>query len=92
MYVDFHNPDGLGRSCAVSRHDGFTGRVAIHPNQVAIINKTYSPDESEVILAQRIVAAFANGAGAVAIDGKMYDIPHLKAAHRLLASVEVNHG
>lgn len=92
VYVDFHNPDGLNRSCAVSRHDGFTGRVAIHPNQVAIINKAYSPDEGEVMLAQRIVAAFTGGAGAVAIDGKMYDIPHLKAAHRLLASVEVNDG
>jgi citrate lyase subunit beta/citryl-CoA lyase len=91
VYVDFHDPEGLSRSCAVSRHDGFTGRVAIHPNQVAIINTAYSPNEGEVALAQRIVAAFVDGAGAVAIDGKMYDIPHLKAAHRLLAAREVNH-
>lgn len=92
VYVDFHNPAGLEAACAVSRHDGFTGRVAIHPNQVEIINTSYSPDAQEVLLAQRIVAAFASGAGAVAIDGKMYDIPHLKAAHRLLASQEVGHG
>jgi citrate lyase subunit beta/citryl-CoA lyase len=91
VYVDFHSPDGLVKSCAVSRHDGFTGRVAIHPNQVDTINKTYSPDEGEVQLARRIVAAFADGAGAVAIDGKMYDIPHLKAASRLLASLETSH-
>lgn len=92
VYVDFHDPDGLSASCGVSRYDGFTGRVAIHPNQVAIINKTYSPAPSELILAQRIVDAFADGAGAVAIDGKMYDIPHLKAAQRLLANQEVSHG
>ncbi|MCK8683311.1 HpcH/HpaI aldolase/citrate lyase family protein [Pseudomonas umsongensis] len=92
VYVDFHDPDGLAASCAVSRHDGFTGRVAIHPNQVATLNKAYSPDAIEIELAQRIVAAFASGAGAVAIDGKMYDIPHLKAANRLLATLEVSHG
>lgn len=92
VYVDFHDPEGLATSCAVSRHDGFTGRVAIHPNQVAIINTAYSPNAVEIELAQRIVAAFADGAGAVAIDGKMYDIPHLKAANRLLATLEVTHG
>jgi citrate lyase subunit beta/citryl-CoA lyase len=86
------DPEGLATSCAVSRHDGFTGRVAIHPNQVAIINSAYSPDAVEIELAQRIVAAFADGAGAVAIDGKMYDIPHLKAANRLLATLEVTYG
>lgn len=92
VYVDFNDPKGLAASCAVSRHDGFTGRVAIHPSQVASINQAYSPGEQEVALARRIVEAFAGGAGAVAIDGKMYDIPHLKAASRLLASLEVSHG
>lgn len=87
VYVDFRNPEGLNASCSVSRHDGFTGRVAIHPNQVSVINAGYSPNEHELALARRIVEAFSNGAGAVAIDGKMYDIPHLKAARRLLSSL-----
>ena len=88
VYVDFHDPQGLHDASKESRHDGFTGRVAIHPNQVAIINSAYSPDAVEIELAQRIVAAFADGVGAVAIDGKMYDIPHLKAARRLLDTLE----
>jgi citrate lyase subunit beta/citryl-CoA lyase len=84
VYVDFRNSDGLRSSCLASRHDGFTGRVAIHPDQVDIINEAFTPTAAELALARRIVDAFASGAGAVAIDGKMYDIPHLKAARRIL--------
>jgi citrate lyase subunit beta / citryl-CoA lyase len=86
VYVDFREPSGLRQACAASRYDGFTGRVAIHPDQVAVINETFSPSEAELFMARRVVEAFAAGAGAVSIDGKMYDIPHLKAARRLLAS------
>lgn len=86
VYVNFRDPEGLRTACAASRYDGFTGRVAIHPDQVAIINEAFSPGEAELAMARRIVEAFAAGAGAVSIDGKMYDIPHLKAARRLLAA------
>lgn len=94
VYVDFHSDEGLRASCTVSRHDGFTGRVAIHPCQVATINKAYSPSDDEVRLAQHVIDAFAQAAGsagAVSIDGEMYDLPHLKAARRLLASAEIKH-
>lgn len=94
VYVDFHSDEGLRASCAVSRHGGFTGRVAIHPCQVATINKAYSPNEEEVRLAQQVIDAFARAAGsagAVSIDGEMYDLPHLNAARRLLASAEIKH-
>ncbi len=86
VYVDFKDRDGLARACTASRHDGFSGRLAIHPDQVAIINAAYTPSESESHLARRIVEAFAVavGAGTVSIDGKMYDRPHLEAARRLL--------
>ena len=84
VYVDYRDPAGLALACAASRHDGFTGRFAIHPDQVAAINQAYAPSDAEVALAKRIIAAFANGAGAVSLDGKMYDIPHLKAARRLV--------
>jgi citrate lyase subunit beta/citryl-CoA lyase len=86
VYVNFRDPAGLRGACAASRYDGFTGRVAIHPDQVAVINEAFSPAAAELAMARRVVEAFAAGAGAVSIDGKMYDIPHLKAAQRLLAS------
>jgi len=86
VYVNYRDPEGLRKSCHAARFDGFTGRVAIHPDQVPIINEAFTPTAEERALAQRIVAAFDGGAGAVSIDGKMYDIPHLKAARRLLGS------
>ena len=85
VYVNYRDHAGLRESCRGSRLDGFTGRMAIHPDQVPIINETFGPTEEELGLAQSIVDAFSRGAGAVSIGGKMYDIPHLKAAKRLLA-------
>lgn len=86
VYVNFKDPDGLKLACQASRYDGFTGRIAIHPAQVPIINQAFTPSDEELAHARRVVAAFESGAGAVSIDGKMYDIPHLKAARRLLTS------
>jgi citrate lyase subunit beta/citryl-CoA lyase len=86
VYVNFKDPEGLRQSCLAARYDGFTGRIAIHPDQVAIINEAFTPTEAERVMAQRIIDAFKAGAGAVSIDGKMYDIPHLKAARRLLGA------
>ena len=89
VFVDFRDADGLERDCRRSRRDGFSGRMAIHPDQVAAINRCYAPSDAEVELARKIVAAFeANpGAGTLGIDGKMVDIPHLKAARKILASL-----
>ncbi|WP_432769458.1 MAG: CoA ester lyase [Sphingopyxis sp.] len=88
LYADFRNPEGLEADCRRARRDGFTGRIAIHPDQVAIINRCFSPSGEEIAEAQMIVDAFAASpdAGTLGIDGKMYDIPHLKAARRTLAS------
>jgi citrate lyase subunit beta / citryl-CoA lyase len=86
LYVDYRDSEGLRVACEASRYDGFTGRFAIHPDQVPVINQAFTPSDADVALARRIVAAFASGAGAVSIDGKMYDIPHLKAARRLIDS------
>ncbi len=89
VFVDFHDLDGFERDCRVSRRDGFTGRMAIHPDQVAAINRCYAPSDAEIERARKIVAAFeANpGAGTLGIDGQMVDIPHLKAARKILASL-----
>jgi citrate lyase subunit beta/citryl-CoA lyase len=89
IYADFRDLDGLERECRRSRRDGFLGRLAIHPDQVATINRCYAPSEAEIAHARRIVDGFADnpGAGTIGIDGKMVDIPHLKAAQKTLASI-----
>jgi citrate lyase subunit beta/citryl-CoA lyase len=84
VYVNYRDSEGLSAACAQSRGDGFSGCIAIHPDQVPVINEAYSPSSAEVALAHRIINAFAGGAGAVSLDGKMYDIPHLNAARRLI--------
>lgn len=91
LYVDFRDDAGLRKSCIAARAEGFTGRVAIHPAQVAVINESFLPSDEEVEHAQRVIAAFeANpGAGAVALDGKMIDIPHLKQAHGVLRLAKI---
>jgi citrate lyase subunit beta/citryl-CoA lyase len=88
LYADFRDFEGLERTCREARRDGFTGRIAIHPDQIATINACFSPSEAEIAEARAIVAAFeANpDAGTLGINGKMYDVPHLKAARRTLAS------
>jgi citrate lyase subunit beta/citryl-CoA lyase len=88
LYADFRDPEGLAVDCKIARRDGFTGRIAIHPDQVETINACFSPSVEDVAHARRVIEAFsaAPDAGTIGIDGKMYDIPHLKAAHRTLAS------
>jgi citrate lyase subunit beta/citryl-CoA lyase len=88
LFADFRDTQGLIDNCRLARRDGFTGRIAIHPDQVAPINACFSPSAEDVAHARHVVEAFASqpGAGTIGIDGKMYDIPHLKAAQRVLAA------
>lgn len=87
VYPDFRDLAGLEAYCARARRDGFTGMMAIHPAQVAVINAAFTPDEAAIAHARAVVDAFAAnpGAGALQLDGKMIDAPHLKAARALLA-------
>jgi citrate lyase subunit beta / citryl-CoA lyase len=89
LYADFRDREGLAESCRIARRDGFVGRIAIHPDQVATINTCFTPSEADLEHARRVVAAFAASpdVGTVGIDGKMYDMPHLVAARRTLASI-----
>jgi citrate lyase subunit beta / citryl-CoA lyase len=89
VFTNFRDSDALERDCRRSRRDGFVGRLAIHPDQVAVINRAYAPSSAEIEHARKIVAAFEAdpGAGTLGVDGKMVDIPHLKAARRTLASI-----
>jgi len=87
VYVDFRNLAGLERDTEEARRDGFVGRLAIHPAQVPVINAVFTPTPDALARAQAIVDAFAKagGGGVVAIDGKMYDRPHLVRAQALIA-------
>jgi citrate lyase subunit beta/citryl-CoA lyase len=90
VYVDFRDTDGLRRDTEMACRDGFTGRLAIHPDQVPIINAVFTPSAEAIAHAHALVEAFhkAGGAGVVAVDGVMFDQPHLLRAQRLLAQVQ----
>jgi citrate lyase subunit beta/citryl-CoA lyase len=87
LYANFRDPEGLHASCKEARRDGFSGKLAIHPDQVDVINDSFTPDAAEIAHARQIVDLFdANpGAGTLALDGAMLDIPHLKQARKILA-------
>jgi citrate lyase subunit beta/citryl-CoA lyase len=84
--TDFKNLDTLRAECLRARAAGFTGKLAIHPDQVGVINDAFQPSPAELQHARRVIAAFeaVPGAGAVALDGTMIDIVHLHAAQRLV--------
>jgi citrate lyase subunit beta/citryl-CoA lyase len=84
---DYKNEAMLRDECKKARAEGFTGKIAIHPSQIAVINEMFSPSEEEISYARRVIQAFADApdqAGTVGLDGKMLDFPHLKRAKRLL--------
>lgn len=87
LWANFRDPQGLEASCAEARRDGFSGKLAIHPDQVEVINRLFLPSAEEIERAGRIVALFeANPeAGTLALDGVMVDLPHLRQARRVLA-------
>ena len=89
LHADFRDEVGLRRVAREAYQDGFAGMMAIHPAQVAIINEAFSPSEEELAEAQAIVELFAAnpGVGALQLDGRMIDQPHLAQAVKLLESV-----
>lgn len=86
--VDFHDDEGLRKAVRAGRRAGFSGKMAIHPNQVDIINQGFMPDAAELAHAQEVVDAFAANpqAGTLQIAGKMLDRPHLVQALKVLAA------
>ncbi|MBE0694090.1 MAG: CoA ester lyase [Aquamicrobium sp.] len=87
VFPNFRDEEAFHRDCLEGARDGFTGRMAIHPVQVPVINAVFTPSPEAVAEARAVMDAFAaaGNPGVVAIDGKMYDRPHLKRAERLLA-------
>ena len=86
VYTDFRDRAGLLVYATKARRDGFSGMLAIHPDQVEVINAAFMPTEADIERARRIVALFdANpGTGVIGMDGMMIDRPHLVQAQRIL--------
>lgn len=94
VFPNFRDEAAFLRDTREGARDGFTGRMAIHPAQVPLINDVFTPTAEATAEARAVVDAFATAGnpGVVAIDGKMYDRPHLKRAKRLLARAKVARG
>ncbi len=90
MYPSFKDLDGLAEASRAAYAEGFTGALAIHPAQVAVINAAYMPSPEAIAHAHRVVDAFAQAGGGLAtsLDGQMLDAPHLKQAQAILARAQ----
>jgi citrate lyase subunit beta/citryl-CoA lyase len=88
VFTNFRDKAGLVEECEAARRDGFTGKLAIHPDQVAAINAAFTPSTEAIARARTIIEAFAANpnAGVLGINGEMIDRPHIKQAERLLAA------
>ena len=94
VYLDIRNSAGLEKDTRLARDLGFTGKALIHPAQIEVVETVFRPTDAEVEYARRVVAAFeaaeAEGAGAVAVDGQMVDLPVVERARRALQLVSKN--
>src|SRR5690349_10482238 len=86
VFADFQNEEGLRAEAEAARREGFTGKLAIHPAQVPVINAAFSPSDDDLRHAEEIVAAFEAhpNAGTLSVGGRMVDRPHLMQARRVL--------
>ena len=91
-FVQFRDPEALRRDLQVVRQMGYSGKFAIHPNQLDIINEMFGPQPEEVAYARRVMDAWdraeAAGRGSIDLDGRMVDVPVVKRAQNLLAFAE----
>jgi citrate lyase beta subunit len=92
VHVDIRDDEGLEAEARLARSLGFRGKACIHPGQVDIVNRVFSPTTEEVDRARRVVDAYerglADGRGVVALDGEMIDLPVVERARRVLAETE----
>ena len=87
VYPDIKNIDGLRAEAADARRMGYGGKIAIHPDQVAIIHEVFTPSDAEIAWSRRVIETFESNpsSGVLTLDGKMLDKPHLTLARRMLA-------
>ena len=93
VFVDFNDPVGLRSECAQSAAMGYTGKITIHPNQIDIVNDSFTPSEQEVGEAKELLELFAEkeaeGLMAFSFKGQMVDVPHLTRAQKIVEMAEV---
>ncbi|MBV7338420.1 CoA ester lyase [Chloroflexi bacterium TSY] len=89
VFTSIHDEAGLEADCTFVQKMGYMGKMAIHPNQLAVINRVFSPSQDEIEQAQQLIDLFNQhqeaGTGAFELDGKMVDMPMVRAAYRVLA-------
>jgi citrate lyase subunit beta/citryl-CoA lyase len=92
VHLDIEAGAALEEECRLARSLGFRGKACIHPSQVSVVNLAFTPSESELAWASKVLDAYeagrAEGRGAVALDGAMIDLPVVERARRLLAETE----
>jgi citrate lyase beta subunit len=92
VFVDYNDADGLLREARQGARMGYAGKQLIHPNQIAPVHEAFTPDDAAIAHAKRVVEAYeqnqASGFGAFALDGKMVDMPVVKAAQQVLAKAK----
>ncbi|MCP4420150.1 MAG: HpcH/HpaI aldolase/citrate lyase family protein [Chloroflexi bacterium] len=88
MFTNFQDEDRLAQECEFARQLGFVGKMAIHPRQVEIINRILFSTAAEIETAQKLADAFeahvATGKGVFAVNGRMVNMPIVRAAQRIL--------
>jgi len=91
VWVDLTDPDGLDASARTALGYGFQGKMCIHPEQIAVVNRVFTPSEAEIAFAERVCAAFAHaeaaGSAAIQLDGKFIDYPIVYRAQRVLRKI-----
>jgi citrate lyase subunit beta/citryl-CoA lyase len=90
VFADYKDNEGLDREARAASREGFTGKLAIHPAQVGVINAAFTPSADEVQHARAIVEAFEAqpDAGVLSVGGRMVDLPHLNQAGGVLQRVQ----
>jgi citrate lyase subunit beta/citryl-CoA lyase len=88
VWVDLADSEGLTASARTALGFGFQGKMCIHPDQIAVVNRVFTPSEAEIAFAERVAAAFAKaeaeGRAAFQLDGKFVDYPIVYRAQRTL--------
>ena len=95
VWVDLTDPEGLEASARTALGYGFQGKMCIHPDQIAVVNRVFTPSDAEIAFADRVTAAFANaeaaGSAAIQLDGKFIDYPIVHRAQRVLQKIAAIH-
>jgi citrate lyase subunit beta/citryl-CoA lyase len=86
VYNDVKDLEGFAAECRQGRELGFDGKTLIHPGQVEICNRVFSPSEAEIEHSRRVIEAWERAdSGVVTLDGRMIENLHVETARRILA-------